>query len=291
VDVITVRLKDGRQQRVLRKDFGSSQVPKDHEAARRERELRVYRDILPALRLGAPAYLGSVWQQDPPRFWLLMEFVEGRGLRKQPFGAWLAAARELGRMQASLASAGDRLRGLVGDGKWLQQHDAAFFRRRAEAAVLAVESTVPDLAPRVERLANGYEPVIEILAAQPATLVHGSFRPRNVLVTADERICAIDWELAGWGSPLYDLAFLSDGFDAVNSSALRSAWRHEFEQRGLAAPPDDEIARIVECLRLHKIFKALSECATWKEPHRVVEKYLDQAERLACTFVRGDVDG
>ena len=291
VDVVTVRLLDGSEQRVLLKDFGSSRIPKDNEAARRERELRVYRDILPTLELGAPKYLGSVWQEDLPRFWLLMEFVEGRTLRKQSFRLYLAAARELGKMQGSLAAAADRLQGLVGDGWWLQRHDAEFFRRRAEAAVLAAQNVVPDLAPRVERLASGYEPVIEIMAAQQTTLVHGSLRPRNVMVTADERICPIDWELAGWGSPLYDLAFLSDGFDHVDASALYTAWRHGFEHRGLVAPPADEIARTVDCFKLHKIFKALSECATWSEQHRAVEKYLDAAERLACTLVRGGVNG
>jgi len=291
VDVVTVRLTDGREQRVLLKDFGSSRIPKDHEEARRERELRVYRDILPTLDLGAPKYFGSLWQQDPPRYWLLMEFVEGRTLRKQSFRLYLAAARELGKMQGSLAAAAGRLRGLVGDGKWLQQHDAAFFRRRAQAAVLAVENVVPVLAPRVERLANGYEPVIETMASQPATFVHGSLRPRNVMVTADERICPIDWELAAWGSPLYDLAFLADGFDHVDASALYTAWRHGFEKRGLVPPPVDEIARIVDCFKLHKIFKALSECAAWSEQHRAVEKYIDAAERLSCTLVRGDVNG
>jgi len=291
VDVVTVRFLNGTEQRVLLKDFGSSRIPKDHEALRRERELRVYRDILPTLDLGAPRYLGSLWQEDPPRFWLLMEFVEGRTLRKQSFRVYLTAARELGRMQGSLAAAADRLQGLVGDGKWLQRHDAAFFRRRAEAAVLAVGNVVPDLAPRVARLAEGYEPVIETMASQPATFVHGSLRPRNIMVTADERICPIDWELAGWGSALYDLAFLGDGFDPVDTSALHTAWRHGYEQRGLVPPPADEITRIVDCFRLHKIFKALSECAAWSEQHRAVEKYIDAAERLACTLVRGGVNG
>jgi aminoglycoside phosphotransferase (APT) family kinase protein len=136
VDVVTVKLTNGSEQRVLLKDFGSSKIPKDNEAARRERELRVYRDILPTLELGAPKYLGSLWQEDLPRFWLLMEFVEGRTLRKQSFRLYLAAARELGKMQASLAGEADKLRGLVGDGWWLQQHDAAFppARRRFRRA-------------------------------------------------------------------------------------------------------------------------------------------------------------
>ena len=54
------------------------------------------------------------------------------------------------------------------------------------------------------------------LMRQPQTLVHGAFRPRQILVDPEQapaRICTTDWEIAAIGSSLYDLAALTDGFE------------------------------------------------------------------------------
>jgi ATP-binding cassette subfamily B protein len=291
IDLFVLTLADGRQVRVVRKDFGDSLVAKDDRAGRRERELRVYRDVLPELGLGSPAYYGSVWQEAPARHWLLLEHVAGAPLRHEPFPAWVAAAGELGRMQGRLARR--RNQALAGNHGWLLRHDQGFFLRSAEAAVGAVERTVPRLHERVAAFVRAYRPHTGQMAAQRPALVHGSWRPRNILVApapAGPRICALDWELAGWGSPLYDLAFLSDGFDGADLDALRAAWRNEVTAQGVAVPSDDEAAWLVDCFRLHKICKSLSECGTWKAPDAPVEKLACEAERLVRVVTRSAAD-
>ena len=54
-----------------------------------------------------------------------------------------------------------------------------------------------------------------VLTRESDTLVHGSYRPQNVLVAQacdPPRICPTDWELAALGRSTYDLAFICDGF-------------------------------------------------------------------------------
>ena len=66
----------------------------------------------------------------------------------------------------------------------------------------------PDLAPRFEQL-------MRESAARRVSLVHGDWSPKNFLV-ADGRVVAIDFEVAHYGDPSFDAAFL------VNHLALKS---------------------------------------------------------------------
>ncbi len=60
------------------------------------------------------------------------------------------------------------------------------------------------------------------MVAHPPTLIHGSFRPYHIIVSGESqlmRVCACDWERAAFGAPLYDLAYLTDGFKAPTLDA------------------------------------------------------------------------
>jgi 5-methylthioribose kinase len=57
----------------------------------------------------------------------------------------------------------------------------------------------PDLAPWIER-------EIERMRAHRVTLVHGDYSPKNLLVYAD-RVLMLDFEVAHWGDPAFDVAF------------------------------------------------------------------------------------
>src|SRR5262245_60404836 len=76
-DVVTVRLASGAALRLFLKDFGSSELPKDEPGRQRDRELKVYRELLSGTALGTARYLGSVWDELQGRFWLFLEFVGG----------------------------------------------------------------------------------------------------------------------------------------------------------------------------------------------------------------------
>src|SRR5438046_2303028 len=76
-DVVTVRLTGGEVFRLFLKDFGSSGLPKDEPGRQRDRELRVYRELLAGAGLGTAGYHGSAWDESDGRFWLFLEFVGG----------------------------------------------------------------------------------------------------------------------------------------------------------------------------------------------------------------------
>ena len=108
-DVLTVRLEDGGEFQVFLKDFGSHQRVKEGMKGRREREVAVYRDLLPAAGLGTARYYGSHWDEAQGRFWLFLEYVPGVPVAHSPFEYWVAAAGWLGRKDAYFARQADLL--------------------------------------------------------------------------------------------------------------------------------------------------------------------------------------
>lgn len=46
------------------------------------------------------------------------------------------------------------------------------------------------------------------LTSARSSLVHGDFSPKNVLVGEKDQVCVIDFEVAHWGNPIFDVAFL-----------------------------------------------------------------------------------
>src|SRR5918911_5089214 len=178
-EVVSVKLATGEELKIFLKNFGTSQLPKDGLPQRRERELRVYRDLLTEADLGTATYYGSVWEESHGRFWLLLELVPGMPLRVYDVDSCVAAAGWLGRMQRYFAQQTAGLRACDG----LLRHDARFFWSKAERALQAVSHISPPLAGRLAHIVNRYDKLVEVMANQPLTLVHGSYRPPNIMVT------------------------------------------------------------------------------------------------------------
>ncbi|MEP6670858.1 MAG: aminoglycoside phosphotransferase family protein [Chthoniobacter sp.] len=79
-----------------------------------------------------------------------------------------------------------------------------FFQLRIEAYLLATGARHPKLRPLFEAEA-------ERLGATRECLVHGDFSPKNVLVSP-ERMVLLDCEVAWYGDPAFDLAFMLNHF-------------------------------------------------------------------------------
>ncbi len=75
----------------------------------------------------------------------------------------------------------------------------------------------PAFLPVGERLVREFGNIFERGAASAATLVHGDFRIENFLfgeAGSDIEVVFLDWQLAGYGSGLRDMAyFISQGFE------------------------------------------------------------------------------
>ena len=247
---LDVRLASGRTLVLFLKDFGASRLPKDEPLRqRRERERWVYQRALAGAETGAPAYYGSVWDEGRGRFWLLLEFVEGDELAYCPLDDWVAAAAWLGRFQRRMAEDPERF---ADDGGLLVRHDADFFLSAGERARAVVAEVSADLARRLDPVLRSYERHVGLVTVQPTTLVHGAYRPHNVLVArAPDRIAPTDWESAALGTPLYDFACLADGFEPPQVDRLWDAFRAEAPASSVCSDGDrDSLVRYVRLYRV-----------------------------------------
>ena len=279
-DVLTVRLTDGAEFTVFLKDFGSYQRVKEGMKERREREVAVYRDLLPEAGLGTARYYGSHWDEPRGRYWLFLEYVPGIPVAHGPFEYWVAAAGWLGRKDAYFTRRADALETFEG----LIRHDADYFLTTARKALVTSYQVSADFGLLLEPLVARYPRAVEsMVGSQPRTLVHGTYRPIQIIL--DERprpprLCPVDWEKAGVGSCFFDLAFLADGFDPVRLARLFEAYRAEAERGGLRVCGPEEMTYLVDCHRLHRIFNWIAVCLERNFPEHKVTKLRGMAERV-----------
>ena len=144
-DLVTVQLSTGDEFRVFLKDYRVSQKSKDEPQHRREREIRVYRDLLSRAKLGPPEYYGSVWDDSAGRFWLLLEFIDGLVVQHEDVEYVMLAAEWLGRMQGFFAQHPE----ILGSCDFLIRQDGEFFRSKAERALWNAAQISPSLAHRL----------------------------------------------------------------------------------------------------------------------------------------------
>jgi aminoglycoside phosphotransferase (APT) family kinase protein len=95
-------------------------------------------------------------------------------------------------------------------GDWPADGDTAGFARRLSTVTAGVHATFrEDYAPVFAGLGIPDEPLAPIrwdsLASRPFALVHSDVHRKNMIL-ADGGTVFLDWELALWGDPLYELA-------------------------------------------------------------------------------------
>lgn len=279
-DLITAQLSTGEKFKLFLKDYRVSQKSKDEPELRRERELRVYRDLLSQTELGPPEYYGSVWDESERRFWIFLEFVDGVVVQHQDVETSMLAAEWLGEMQGFFG----RHPEVLSSCDFLIRQDSEFFRSKAERALWNVAQVSPSSARRLTEIVNGYEQVIEVLETQPLSLVHGGYIPWHILVDIKRkpaRVCAVDWESAAFGPTLYDLAYFTHGMEPQSRDRVLDAYRHAAIQHRVPTPDKTRMEFIVDCLRLHRIFDWLSRGLEKRFSEAKSAWLVDQAEQLS----------
>jgi aminoglycoside phosphotransferase (APT) family kinase protein len=282
--LVTVTLTGGRRLTLFLKDLSTRRYDRDL-AQRRSLEIAVYRDLLAGAGLGTARYYGSVVEPDRNRYWLLLEHVDGECLRYQPFERWLPAAAWLGRLQAHVAGGP----AVAGRCRQLRPVAAGRYLATAEAAWVSAAGYGAGLAARVGRALAGYPDLVARLAAAPPTLVHGSFRPQNILIApapdGGVRVCPVDWETAALGPAGYDLAYLSDGFDDERRRLLVEAYRAEAARHGLALPAGRQAGLLLAGCDLDKHLKTLAKAVDRDFPPAGVERLVGMVEAAAARAV------
>ena len=172
-----------------------------------EREASVYRQLLAGAELGNPRFFGHHRLNGSGAGLLLMEFVEGRRLKKfADEHTWTETARWLAAMHHRFSGANgvDAFPSLV-------RHDSGFLWTMATTATELAARSSTRAGALMDQVLKRYQRVVDPLTVEPATLVHGEFYCTNILVGKngeDRRICAFDWETAAGGCAFLDLTCL-----------------------------------------------------------------------------------
>jgi aminoglycoside phosphotransferase (APT) family kinase protein len=228
------------------------------------REIDTYRAILTPAGIG-PRCLAT--GED----WLLIEKVPGVELWQiGEFAVWEATARWLGDFHARFAGRLDELRAA---NPHLLEQDPAWFRAWAERASGALSRSSDPRAPALVAALERYDG--EAAAALPPAFIHGELYPSNVLVVVrgdDVDVRPIDWEMAGTGPALIDLAALSGGWSPEERARLERAY--------LAGRGEGTTDGLAWC-RLALALQWLGWAHDWRPPRAHRHDWLDEALDLA----------
>ncbi len=281
---IDVALDDGRTLQLVLKDLSWDSIPPEVRAAKPRfahdplREIEVYRAVLPGLELDTADCYATVSDETAGRFWLFLEHVHAVELYQVgEVDTWRRVARWLAAAHARLAER--RTVGLATG--HLLAYDADFF---CSLGARARALSPAESRAAVEWVVDRYDAVIERLVTLPMTIVHGDFYASNILVGGQGdamRICPIDWEMAGIGPALLDLAALTAGswtdaqreeiVDAYREAAAEVAW----------TPSREAFDQALDCCRLHIAVQWLGWSANWSPPAAHRRDWLGEAQRIA----------
>jgi hypothetical protein len=276
-EVVSVELASGERVSIFVKHLGEEQ--RGHPDKRvREREVRVYGELLGDPGLPVPRFLGSSRNDATGCQELFLEHVDGWNLKYHGLRQWHTAARRLAQLHLAFAEGGDRL--LERD--FLLRLDRDYLLAWAGRAVAAVSSLSAELANRLRSTVDDLGTAVDRLAEQPRTLVHNDLAPKNVIAdtsVSPDRICIVDWEMAGVGCGLIDLAHLTHGLPLREAKRMFDLYSEELIGTGLM-PPDEEGTRLLASCQLHGALYRLAHADLWRLPLERVEEWIADSEEL-----------
>jgi hypothetical protein len=200
-----------------------------------EREVLIYQRLLAGQRFGAPALYASLYDEGERRYWLFLEDLGLSTLDEGDVEEWFAAVRWLARMHGTYHGRENDLRALA----CLMEHGPAYFPMVGQTARRNLElAGAGEALVRFDALMRRYDSLVNYLAGEPRTLVHGDIFAQHLIIQPGGRIRAIDWESAAIGLGAWDLARLIDGWGSMKAAFL-AAYLAEFE-RHVAGPLDRE---------------------------------------------------
>lgn len=293
VERLTVLMSDGSVLEILFKNLSRRALMADAIRAKPSilfnplREIETYRRILGQSFLGTATFYGAV--VDPRRdiYWIFLEWIDGKELYQ--FGDpdyWKAAARWLIRLHTSSG----KLLESVQERVPLIRYDSDFYRQwltRAKAFSRRGNSlSASGFQRRIDWIEDRYDLVIERLLSLPTTLIHGEYYPSNLLIQTNEarvRVCPVDWETAGIGPGLVDLAALTSGSWEGKESIptdLVSIYRQGTKESSLSALEGPDFTTALNCCRLHVAVQWLGWSERWQPPPQHKYAWLQEAVRL-----------
>jgi hypothetical protein len=281
IEELKLQLDGARSQRVLFKDVSPAAMFDVARGAKMEfqrdpeREIAVYRHVLSEFGLSVPTLMAANVDPKRGRYWLFLQKVDGLPLWQiADFAVWESAATWLGEAHRRLAGVAANL----ADRARLLRYDGAACLRWLDIAGRHVDAA-PDEDRRlaVHRLVALGETIARRIDALPVTFLHGEFYASNILVESQSnRIRPVDWEMAGLGHGLIDLAAIAAGNWTVDQrEALTAAYCDA------AQYPADRFAETFTWCRLYLAVQCLGWSPSWSPPEEHFLDWLGEATLLA----------
>jgi len=227
MEELELQMEGAGSLRLLFKDLTqSATLPRPAFLADPLREIAAYRDVLGPCGVDAPTCHAAI--ADEGRAWLFIELVDGEPLwQVGEIEVWEAAARWLAALHAAPPPAAPHL----------LRYDAEHLGRRFSLA-----ASIPR-APEIGEL------VAERLARLPTSFIHGEFYAANVVIqraAGRVRIRPVDWESAGVGPGVLDLAALTAGsWSETERSRIEDAYLEACPAGRRPDPRDLDHARLL----------------------------------------------
>lgn len=248
-----ILVEDGGQRFVVKRALAKLRVADDWFAdTRRSGIEQAYLRIVGAL---LPSCVPRVLFADPQAGWFAMEYL-GDG-----FVNWKAQLLS-GHADPTAARRAGEVLGVIHRETWGDADLAEEFATGRNFHQLRLEPYLETAAQRVPDLAGLLLAEAARLQATALALVHGDFSPKNILVAPD-RMVLLDAEVAWFGDPVFDAAFLLNHLclkallhvpDSMIASA-RIFWTAYTSELGAKADGAFEArtVRLLLCLMLARI--------------------------------------
>jgi Phosphotransferase enzyme family len=286
LEELRVSMDDGAEMTLILKDLsrdrllGDARTTKPAFLHQPEREVETYRRILAPAGIGARCF-AAVAEADPPRHWLLIEKVPGVELwQVGELSVWEEVAKWLGGFHARFAG---RLDELQGANPYLLERSESWYRFWCERARTALARSEDPRASSLRAALGRYDEAISPLEALPRTFVHGELYPSNVIVVREARqprICPIDWEMAGIGPGLIDLAALVGGWDPEKRGRLVAAYLSGLPDGDPVRPAAETLGADLARCRLHLALQWLGWSPDWRPPPEHAHDWVGEASML-----------
>ncbi len=283
LEEVRLVLDGGEEALLILKDMARDRLLGDAPAAKPEflyeprREARTYRAILASAGIG-PRCFAAVEREG--RCWILIEKAPGVELwQVGDMDVWAGVARWLGGFHGRFSKSPEELRKA---NPYLLDYSSGWFRSWRDRARAALERASDPRAAALGEALGRYEAVLTALASLPRSLVHGELYPSNVLVDPEStprRVYPVDWEMAGVGPGLLDLAALAGGYGEAERRPLAEAYAEGLAESGATVPAALEEG-LAAC-RMHLAMQWLGWAEGWRPPPEHAHDWLGEAAGLA----------
>jgi thiamine kinase-like enzyme len=277
-EILSICLEGGERLSLFLKHIGSEQL--DHPDKQcRDREFRIYEELLKDSDLPVVRYYGYRWNDATRRGELFLECIADSKLEWQEIEHWFTAARRLAHLHAHFA---ERVEELLTCG-FLLRFDADYLCEWAERAFVAVANQSTELAAKLKPVVDHYDRVSDAITRHPLTLVHNDLAAQNVMVDTSRRparICFVDWEMAGVGCGLLDLAHLKYGLDPVSNQTMCAAYCDGLRESGVKPPSLVELTYQLAACELHKTLYRIARSESRQVPIQSVTRWVTDVQEL-----------